>query len=275
MPYLSCGGVAKPLYQVPTFADGTDEEIATALQKHYAGEIDLADYWSVGDERQINISAIAASGTYDGVSWTVNESHRAQTITVRIIGIKHDNLTTPINGIAKAAITVDMKDCLRDASVSDTDGANNTEKGYMHYSSTNVVGWTYCARRAWCNGGFYQALPEVLRSCVKSVNKLTSEGNKSDIINTDSDKAFLLSEVEVFGTTNNSFTGEGSQYSLYAEGDSYRIKLPRNSNDVSAAWWERSPTNTYSNMYCAVTSDISLGISNANVYSGISPAFCM
>lgn len=43
--------------QVPTWADGTDEEIAAALTAHYNGDIDLHDYWTVGDERQGFITA--------------------------------------------------------------------------------------------------------------------------------------------------------------------------------------------------------------------------
>ena len=47
-------------YAVPSWSRGTDDEIREALQMHYEGEIDLTQYWSVGDKRKVRLSAMEA-----------------------------------------------------------------------------------------------------------------------------------------------------------------------------------------------------------------------
>lgn len=43
-------------YVVPDWGTCTDEELTTALQKHYAGEIDLNEHWNIGDERPVELT---------------------------------------------------------------------------------------------------------------------------------------------------------------------------------------------------------------------------
>ena len=50
----------EPPLKIVTFADGTDEEIAAMLEAHYAGDIDIEDYWNVGDTRKIHLNGIAS-----------------------------------------------------------------------------------------------------------------------------------------------------------------------------------------------------------------------
>jgi hypothetical protein len=100
--YVGVNGVAKQVYEAPlkivTFNGGTEQEIYDMLEAHYKGVIDVSNYWSVGDSRTIHLSAMEA--TY------VGESHRAQDMIIEIVDFKHDNLSTPINGITKAAVTI-------------------------------------------------------------------------------------------------------------------------------------------------------------------------
>lgn len=253
------------------WSSGTDQEITDMINSYYNGEITLEDVksvWSIGDVRNVDISAMTATG--------VGESHRAQTVEMEILDFDHDTLTTPVGSITKALITVDMKNCLRDANVTDTTGSSNTEHGYMNSSNTNVGGWTSCARRTWCNNVFYNALPSYFKNLVKPVDKLTSAGNQSDIINTDSDYCFLLSEIEIFGSITYSKAGEGNQYAWFANATANRYKLPKwNSSSVSDAWWERSPGGSNSNYFCLVNDN---GYANnyraSNAY-GLAPACCL
>ena len=107
-------------------------------------------------------------------------------------------------------------------------------------------------------------LPSALQNVIKAVNKLTSAGSESATINTTSDKLFLLSEVEVFGTTQNSFAGEGSQYDYYKAG---------NSNGSGSKWWERSPSSA--NSFAVVWSDGRAAARLASESNGVSFAFCV
>ena len=52
------------------------------------------------------------------------------------------------------------------------------------------------------------------------MQKKSSAGNQSSSIQTTNDKLFLLSEIEIFGSTTYSFTGEGKQYDYYKAGNS-------------------------------------------------------
>ena len=60
-------------FNIVTWADGTDAEIVAMVNAADDGMINLADYWSVGDERQVTLSAMEATG--------VGESHVEQTVT--------------------------------------------------------------------------------------------------------------------------------------------------------------------------------------------------
>lgn len=254
-----------------SWTTGTNDEITAMVNAYYNGKITLEDVksvWHLGDTRSVDLAAMEATG--------VRESHRAQTVEMEILDFNHDTLTTPIGSITKALITVDMKNCLRDATVSDTDGQHNTEHGYMNSSNTNVGGWTSCARRTWCNSIFYNALPSYFKSLVKPVDKLTSAGNQSSIINTDSDYCFLLSEIEIFGSVTYSKEDEGSQYVWFANTTANRYKLPKwGSSSMTDGWWERSPHGSYSNNFCDVAGNGNAGNNSASFAFGLAPACCI
>lgn len=255
--------------KIVTFANGTDEEIVAMIEAHYNNKINIADYWAAGDKRNVSLSAMSATG--------VGESHRAQTVQYAIADFEHDTLSTPINGHTKAAVTLTQVDCLMDATNASNlnNGSNDTEKGYMNSSGTNNGGWKSCARRIWCNNVYYDALPSVIKSSVKSVNKLTSVGSSSYSINTTSDKIFLLSEIEIFGSKHYSYSDEGTQYTYYKT-QSNRYKMPKwNSSSVSNIWWERSPRSGSSGSFCCVyyggyASDYYAGDS-----LGLAPCLCI
>lgn len=254
-----------------SWTTGTNDEITAMVNAYYNGILSLDEIksvWHLGDTRSVDVAAMEATG--------VDESHRAQTVELQILDFDHDTLTTPVGSIMKALITVDTKGCLKDASVTDTDGQNNTENGYINSTNTNVGGWTSCARRSWCNNIFYNALPSYFKSLVKPVDKLTSAGNQSSIINTDSDYCFLLSEIEIFSNISYSKAGEGSQYAWFANATANRYKLPKwNSNSVSDFWWERSPYGSSSRNFCYVSFNGNANISYASSAIGLAPACCI
>lgn len=260
---------------VTPFSTATNEELAHIINSYYSGDISLEDIqsvWNVGDTREIDISAIAASGGSGDTAWSVGESHRAQTVTIEILDFVHDNLTTPINGKTKALITVDLKNFLYDGI-----GSENTELGYMNIGYSNLGGWAECDRRAWCNNGFYQALPVYIKTLVKPVNKLTSIGEQSSTIQTTSDYIFLPSEVEVFNSATLSFEGEGTVYNYFNKGALYRHKSPNTvpSYSMSDWWWLRSPYLYYTYEFACVNDfDTPEGMYAVD-FLGIAPAFCM
>lgn len=257
------------LLKIVTFANGTDEEILDMIEAHYANKINIRDYWAVGDKRTVHLSAMSATG--------VGESHREQDVQMAIADFDHDDLTTAINGHTKAAVTLTQVDCLMDEvnANSPTIGSSNKENGYMNSTNTNSGGWTSSARRTWCNDVYYNALPDSFKSMVKPVKKLTSAGAQSTTINTTVVKVFLLSEVEIYGTTTNSVAGEGSQYTYY-ETASNRYKNPKwSSSSHSCIYWQRSPHGSNSAFFGSVYSNGSAGYFSASGTYGLAPCLCI
>ena len=274
-----------PTPTLVAFDTGTDSEIAAMINGYYDGTFTLADIqsvWDVGDTRDISRSAIAASGGSGDGAWTVGESHIAQTATIQILDFAHDDLTTAEGEITKALITVDLKDCLNDGT--------DAENGYMGLAGTSPYPylWQYSARRAWCNNGFYNALPGYIKNLVKPVDKLTGRYG-GPTLGTTSDKVFFLSEYEIYGSVLYSKEPsqadpryEGSQYELY-ETAANRYKGPAWTQGAnSAPYWERSPqalndNPSYYQFCCRVEQGGQQGSNSAdtNEFNSIAPAFCM
>lgn len=256
--------------KIVTFTDGTDEEIAAMINAHYNNKINIADYWAVGDIREISLSAMSA--TY------VGESHLSGTCKFAIADFDHDDLTTPINGHTKAAVTLTQVDCLMDIDNRNNpvSGQSNTENGYMNSGNTNAGGWKECARRKWCNNIYYNAIVGI-KDIVKEVNKKTSAGNQSTTIETTADKVFLLSEIECSGSNTYSVAGEGNQYQYYKNAVANRYKLPKwSSSYFSNIWRFRSPDSSDSYGFCRVAPNGIIAVSwSASAPAGIAPCFCI
>ena len=255
--------------KIVTFADGTDDEIAKMIEAHYAGKINIGDYWAVGDKRIIHHNAMDATG--------VSESHKANDYTYVIIGIEHDDLVTTINGKTKAAITIQTERMLY---LDTTTEYNSTydeshECGYINSSNTNNGGWEGCARRIWCNNVYKECLPTYIQNMMKQVKKLTSVGASSSTIKTSNDYAFLPSEIEIFGSTTYSFAGEGTQYQ-YFKTVANRYKKPRyNSSSTSGICWERSPYSSNSSGFCGLRISGNAGWDDAFATCGLAPCLCI
>ncbi len=242
---------------IVTWADGTDEEISAMLEAHYAGLIDIHDYWAVGDERTVQLSAMEATG--------VGESHVAQTVTMVLMNEGGKTLVTPINSITECAFIVGQKHFL-------TNGTTR-EGGYMNSSSVNAGGWDLCARRTWCNSVYKNALPPTLVGIFKEHQNITSQGSTSHSSTTTSNDYFALpSEKEVFGAVtyaNATAETNNSQFEYY-ETAANRIKKAGD-NGSASYWWERSPYSSSSSYFCSVLSSGSANGYIASTTYGLAP----
>ena len=190
-------------------------------------------FWSVGDTKTISVN---------GTNYEF-----------QIIGFNHDDKTAG----GKAGITFQMVDCL-------------STTYNMNSSNTNNGGWKNSAMRSRMST-FLSQLPSDLQSVIKPVNKLVSIGNNTSTIETVSDKLFLLSEVEIFGSTTYSFAGEGSQYDWYKAGNTKVKKV----NGSANYWWERSPYSGNTSGFCIVGSNGNADYNVASDSNGVSVGFCV
>lgn len=256
--------------KIVTFADGTDAEIARMIKAHYAGKINIGDYWAVGDKRVIHHNAMPATG--------VSESHKANDYAYVIIGIEHDDLVTAVNGKTKAAITIQTERMLY---LDTTTEYNNSldashECGYMNSSDMNSGGWEGCERRTWCNNVYKKCLPAYVQNMMKQVKKLTSASGQSSEIKTSSDYAFLPSEIEVFGGTSYSSGGEGERYQYFQNATANRYKKPIYSSDyASGCYWTRSPRSSDGYSFCCVSTGGGAGTGDASDTFGVVPCLCI
>lgn len=199
------------------------------------GRLGMAQqFFKVGDSKTVNIG---------GTNYEV-----------QIIGFNHDD---NVSG-GKAAYSFQLVDCL-----------NQTQQ--MNTSNTNTGGWNGSAMRGRMST-YKSQLPAALRNVIKTVKKKSGTGGGSSSgTQQTNDDLFLLSEIEIFGTTTYSVAGEGTQYEWYKAGNS-RIKKVNGSAD---SWWERSPYSGDTNYFCAVNSSGNASYNGANNSRGVSFGFCV
>lgn len=196
----------------------------------------------------------------DQVSLSLNGTNYA----FDIIGFNHDDLTdAAVYGEAtatgKAGMTLLMHDLFSTTYA-------------MNSSSTNSGGWKSSAMRTSTMATMKGYLPDDWEAIIKLVNKASGTGGgPSSGTETVSDSCFLLAEIEIFGSTTYSVSGEGTQYAYYKAGNS-KVK---NKSGSANHWWERSPYSGSSRSFCYVSSSGSAGINNAVNGLGVAFGFCV
>lgn len=235
-----------------SWSTGTDAEIKAMVDAYYAGELTLADIqsvWSIGDEREVTLSAMAATG--------VGESHASQTVKFVIMNWGGKTLADNTECLA----IVGQKNSL-------------SEAGYMNSSNTNTGGWNSSARRTWCNDVYKESIPSDFRSLFKQHKNLSGTGGGSSSGTQQTTDYFALpAEIEVFGSTTYSVAGEGSQFKYY-ETSANRIKTLGEGGSANI-WWERSPHSGGSNYFCFVYDSGGAGNSFASGTRGLAPFGCI
>lgn len=199
------------------------------------GRLGMAQqFFKVGDSKTVNIG---------GTNYEV-----------QIIGFNHDD---KVSG-GKAAYSFQLMDCL-----------NQTQQ--MNTSNTNTGSWNGSAMRGRMST-YKSQLPAALRNVIKTVKKKSGTGGGSSSgTQQTNDDLFLLSEIEIFGTTTYSVAGEGTQYEWYKAGNR-RIKKVNGSAD---SWWERSPGSGNTDDFCHVNGSGSATDNYAGNSLGVSFGFCV
>lgn len=236
-----------------SWSTGTDAEIKAMVDAYYAGDLTLEDIqsvWSIGDERTVSLSAMAATG--------VGESHAAQTVKFVLMNFGGKTLTADNT---ECLAIVGQKNCL-------------AETGYIANSNYNNGGWTAGGRRTWCNSIYKEAIPSDFRELFKEYNNQSGYGGASSSgTKTTADYFALPAEIEVYGTISNSVEGEGSLFKYY-ETAANRIKT-LGEGGSAGNWWERSPYKGDSQSFCYVQSNGMRFRQAANSNAGIAPFGCI
>lgn len=234
-------------FEIVTWADGTDEQIKVMIVAADAGLINLSDYWSVGDERTVHLSAMTAG---DGLNTAQPEQD-----------VVHVLMNGGYPGNPNVHFVWGQKDCL-------------SQKGRMNTSDTNTGSWNDCAIRADLNDKYYNALPATYRSCLKQFNVITAQTYDGSTNQISQDYISLFAEQEIFGTQKYSNTTEAAALSQieYYKTVSNRIKQV---GRYTRAWWERSPYSGNASRYCYVSSSGNADLNAASGTYGVAPFGCI
>lgn len=172
---------------------------------------------------------------------------------VDIVGKNHDTYTA--GGIAP--LTFGLHDCY---------GTTYP----MNDSNTNSTGWDNSKMRTKTLPAILAKMPESIRNGIRSVNKLTATSGSNSAIKTASDKLFIFSEMEIYGSATKSYSGEGKQYDYYAAGNSKVKKV----GSANSQWSLRSPRSGNSEEFCQVYTDGSVNNNYAHYSYGVCFGFC-
>lgn len=172
---------------------------------------------------------------------------------IDIIGKNHDTYAAG----GTAPLTFQLHDCYAGTKA-------------MNGLNTNSGGWKNSAMRTTHLPAILALMPTEVQNGIREVSKKASVGGASSTIETVSDKLFLLSEVEIFGSTSYSAAGEGTQYDYYKAGNS-KVKKR---NGSAAFWWESSPNASDSTYFCLVSSGGFAGRTGASYAYGVAFGFC-
>lgn len=243
--------------KIVSWKDGSWQDIANMVEAHYNDDIDITDYWKVGDSKRIELK-------------------NGEFVDLVLIGNNHDDLVTSVNGVTKAAFTVQTRDCLE-----------TKMRMFDSYDDPKFSSWNESEIRKYLNTAFKSLLSDELQSLIKTIRKVTYRygytGTYASYRDStiSEDDVFLLSEMEVYGaqTLDVSTWGSGSdgtQYEYYKTA-SNRIKYLGICGISARAWWLRSSIvgGTGYSLFRRVNSNGNVDYGIANYTHGLAPAFCI
>ena len=237
-----------------------------------------ANYWDVGDTKQITIN---------GQVGNTNISNLA--INVFIIGFNHNASREGSNRIHfKIGKIGNTQVGLCDNQYSNYQSGN----GYfnMNPNNSNSGGWANCHMRKTILGSdasptsprantLLAALPADLRAVMKPITKYSDNtgggNNTASYVTSTTDYLPLLSEFEYHGARTYANSAEQNfqqQYAYYQAGNS-KVHYKHNATGTAADAWCRSVDATGANYFCLVGTDGSADYNTARYSWAVAPGF--
>lgn len=234
--------------EIVSWSSGTEAQIVAMVQAADAGRINLHDYWSIGQKRQISVAAVSADGYYFMAGVPMN------TTVVELILVDYGEnykLTTPTAKRTTGNFIVQYRYVL----------PYDLSLGIKVGSTHTIIMWDKLFQGSpadhWLNGGitaevnFIAAQPEFFKTIMKTVQvPFPKDKFDSKEIFTGARKCFLPNEVEVFGRSmhGNSVEETYSHQWTYYKLDANNRKRYRSSNQAydgisttPVVYWTRSP----------------------------------
>ena len=153
------------------WATASDETIVNMIANADAGQINLNDYWNVGDTRKVTLQAITA----DEESVMLNQPEQEIELVLMHDSIsdeKYNLVNETPSHRTKPSFVVGLKNCLENLSPFDfTSGTIEIQVKYTSTSNVQKYNFTHydINNYQWLNVNFYNALPTAIRSVLKEV----------------------------------------------------------------------------------------------------------
>ncbi len=249
--------------KIVSWAGGSNTEVAAMIEAADNGLIDLHDYWTVGDERVVHLSAMPDTLTGEG--------HGAQNAILVLmdsncIGFSYN--TADASGSTTPKFMVGIKGVLNDGFT--------YESGYINSTTSNAGGWRDCVRRAWCNEMLFQAMPIYIQTSFKPFKWKTGMGGAyTSGLNETIDYLGLYPEKAILGSNvTYAQTDESALYTQweYYENASNRIKYVGN---ASAGYWTASPPSGTNAKWVYIGGTGNPGIISPNAVAAITAFGCI
>ena len=241
-----------------------------ATIKDIADRSEGANYWAVGDTKQITLNGKVS----DGLTLSSYSTY------VYIIGFNH-NKDVEGTGIAFQGFKTAQTSGI-DVALCDSGYGNGKTSGQwfnMNNSNTNSGGWSSSRMRSTTLPLVKSALPSDLQAVIKTTTIYSDNtGDGSDVapyVTATQDELYLLAEFEIFGARTYANSAERNyqqQYAYYVAGNS-KIKYRHDSTATAVGWWERSVLATSANFFCIVHTGGTANRSNAYGSFGLAVAF--
>ena len=259
------------MYEVTLlFVDATLNNNDWETIKQVADASAGANYWSVGDTKEITINGKLS----DGLTLSNYQTW------VYIIGFNH-NSSVEGTGIAFGGFKT-AQTSGTDVALCDSGYNSNKTSGQwfnMNNSVTNTGGWASCRMRSTTLPLVKSALPSDLQAVIKTTSIYSDNtGGGSDTasyVTATQDELYLLAEFEIFGARTYANSAERNyqqQYAYYVAGNS-KIKYRHDSTATAVYWWERSVYATSANGFCFVGTGGAAGRASARYSRGLAVAF--
>ena len=230
-----------------------------------------ANYWSVGDTKDVTLS-----GTW--------QSLNVSNVTVKafIIGFDHNSAVEGTNRIhfLMGKIGTAMVAFCDSQYGSQTSGAYFT----MNTTNTNSGGWEASRMRKTVlgnsntpdnplQGSLIAVLPEELRAVMKPVTKWTQNNQP---LSATTDYTFLMAEFEIFGArtyANSAEQSKQAQYDYFKAGNP-KVFHKHSATTTAVNAWLRSPYAGFSSTFCNVDASGAASGNYASSSRGVAPGFC-
>ena len=228
-----------------------------------------ANYWSVGDTKDVTLS-----GTWQSLNVT------NVTVKAFIIGFDHNSAVEGehrIHFLMGKIGTAMVAFC-------DSQYGNQTSGAYftMNTTNTNSGGWEASRMRKTVlgngdtpdnplQGSLMAVLPEDLLAVMKPVTKWTQNNS----LTATTDYTFLMAEFEILGErkyANSAEQSKQAQYYYFKAGNP-KVFHKHSATTTAVYAWLRSPYFSYSNYFCRVNPSGYAETDDASLSLGVAPGF--